>query len=439
MDTKLFVAALNQLSVEKNLPLDVVLEAVKAAIKTAYRKDYGAKEQEYDCDIDLETGLISIFWTRTITEDGACEDPALQITVTDAKKFMKSPEVGGQLRIDVTPAGDYGRIAAQSAKQVILQRLSEAERERLFHIFKEREDELLLAQVSRVEPQLIYLEIDKTSVPFSHEEKIPGEKLHAGQRVKVYLSKVLMTAKGPRLYLSRKHPQLVAKLFEFEIPEMQSKTVEIRSIAREPGIRTKVAVVSHDPKVDPIGACVGQKGVRIQNVIDELHGEMIDVIEWSEEPMKFITQALSPAKISKVVLFETDKVADVYVEAEERPLAIGKKGQNVELASHLTGWVINLHDMSEYEEGKRLEPRYKAQPRAEVAVPVEAEEHIVAEEDTLDILPIDDKVKEKITKAGIISLSMLKQAKVEDLTMIKGITEEKAQYIVALCSRYTLA
>ena len=265
---KQFVSAINQLCVERNIPKAYVIDAVCSALKTAYRKDFSDnKEENIEVDLDEETGMFTVFLVKSVVD--TVEDDTNELTVKDAIKYRKNAKPGDEIHIDVTPSG-FGRIAAQAAKQVILQRVQEAEREVVYDTFKEREDELLTAQVSRVDRGMVYLEIDRNTVVFPREYRVQNERYYAGQRLKIYLEKVEKTARGPQLVITRKSPKLVQKLFEFEIPEIKSGVILIKAIAREPGVRSKVSVISTDPKIDPIGACVGQRGVRIQTIMEEL-------------------------------------------------------------------------------------------------------------------------------------------------------------------------
>lgn len=438
---KQFISAINQLCVEKNIPRDKVMHAVQDAIKTAYRKDFGNKDQNIDVTVDEESGFFTVYIVRQVVDTYNEEEEGfeeLQVLVPDAKKYKKDAKAGDEIRIDVTPPG-FGRIAAQAAKQVILQRLQEAERDILYETFKEREDELLTAQVSRVDKGQIYVEIDKNTIPLPREERVQSERYQLGQRIKVYLSTVEQTTKGPRLVISRKSPQLVAKLFEFEIPEIKTKIVEIKGIAREAGVRTKVAVKSNDPKVDPIGACVGQKGVRIQTIMDEINNEMIDIVSYSDDIEKYITQALSPAKIAVIQLDQKKKVAEVYVPTDQRPLAIGRAGQNVRLASMLTGYEINLHDITELNDAK-LAPVVEETEEAlntEKKAPKKAKKDVEkgGAEDSIDHLDIADSVKKKLSSGGINDISTIKQMSVEDLTMIGGIGKASAEKIKAAADK----
>ena len=413
-----FVAAINQLCDEKNLPRDVVLETVKAALRAAYRKDYGNRDQNIDVDLDEKSGNIAVYLIKDVVDDVELDDQ--QITVKEAKKYLKEPKIGDKVRIDVTPVG-YGRIAAQSAKQVIIQRLQEAERELMYQTFKDRENELLNALVHRVERNQVYIDLDKVTTVLSPDQQIPGERYFGGQRIKIYLDKVIKTPKGPQLLISRTHPNLVRKLLELEIPEIKAGMVEVKEIARLPGTRCKIAVSSNDPKVDPIGSCVGQKGVRVQNVTEELNGERIDVIQWHAESDKFIQAALSPAKIFHIGINEKTRRASVYVQQDQRPLAIGKQGQNVRLASQLTGYEIDILDV------KDLPASMTAVDETGAPIPAPKEKEHVQKIENLEGITAD--VAAKLATANLTEVEQLRGLSAKDLSSIEGITAEDAAKI----------
>lgn len=403
-----FIAAINQLCDEKNIAKDKVIETIQAALRAAYRKDYGNKDQEIDVDLDDKSGVATVYLIKEVVEE--VEDEDREINEKDAKKYDKKAKVGGTVKIDVTPT-NYGRIAAQAAKQVVIQKIQDAEREVLYDTFKDRENELVNAIVHRVDGSNVYINLDnKTTTNIPYEEQIPGEKYYSGQRLKLYLDKVIKTTKGPQLMISRTHPNLVRKLLELEIPEIKSDLVEIKSIARDPGVRCKVAVHSNDEKIDPIGSCVGQKGVRVQNIMEELNGERIDIIQWSEDMEEYIKTALAPAKTSVIVLDEEGKRAKVYVQPDQRPLAIGKQGQNVRLASILTGWEIDILDIGEYE-GKA--------PKAEEKPSV----------DKVEGLGLDKELVEALAAANLTQVQQLKGLSAKDLSEVEGIDEEGAKAI----------
>lgn len=350
-----FIAAINQLCAERNVKADDVLEAVRQAIATAYRKDFGNKEQELRVVLREDQDMPTVLVIKEVVDDVLNEN--FEISLKDAKRVKPDSEVGDEIEIDVTPVG-YGRIAAQAAKQVIIQKLQESEKQSLYAMFKDRENELLTATVTKVEPNWVTLEIEGMTVSLPWKEQIPGEHYYTGKRIRVYLDKVELTGKGPQLRISRTHPNLVRKLLELEIPEIRNGDVLIMAIARDAGMRSKVAVKSNDQRIDPIGACVGQKGVRIQAVMEEINGERVDMIEWSDDPIKLISTALQPASISAVIIVNADqhedaegrlvkKRAAVFVEEAQRPMAIGKKGQNIRLATQLSGFELDMYNYEE--------------------------------------------------------------------------------------------
>lgn len=350
-----FIAAINQICSEKNVKPDQVIDAVKQAISTAYRKDYGNKEQEIRVDLEEGRDEPVILLVKEVVEE--VENDNFEISLHDAKRINPDAEEGDEISIDVTPEG-YGRIAAQAAKQVVLQKLQEAEKQSLYDMFKDREHELLTATVTKVEPNWVTLEIEGMTVSMPWREQIPGEHYYTGKRIRVFLDTVELTGKGPQLRISRTNPGLVRKLLELEIPEVRNEDVEIMAIARDAGFRSKVAVSSKDPRIDPIGACVGQKGVRIQAVMDEINGERVDMIEWSEDPIRLISTALQPAAISAVIIVndsehvdeegrKVKKRAAVFVEEAQRPMAIGRKGQNIRLATDLTSYELDMYNYEE--------------------------------------------------------------------------------------------
>lgn len=397
-----FLAAINQICSEKNVSPDQVIEAVKQAIGTAYRKDYGNKEMEIRVDLEEGKDMPTILLVKEVVEK--VENENFEISLRDAQKIKPNAEVGDEISIDVTPI-EYGRIATQAAKQVILQKLQEAEKMSLYQMFKDREDELLTATVTKVDPNWVTLELEGMTVSLPWREQIPGEHYYTGKRLRVYLESVEMTGKGPQLRISRTHPKLVKKLLELEIPEVRNGDVEVKAIARDPGFRSKVAVISHDSRIDPIGACVGQKGVRIQAVMEEINGERVDMIEWSEDPIKLISLALQPAAISAVIIVNADERVDdagrrikkraaVFVEEAQRPMAIGKKGQNIRLATELTGYELDMYNYEELPafKAKLAELRGEAPP----AAPAESEAAPIAEipGETPAALPAEDTTTE---------------------------------------------
>lgn len=339
-----FAAAINQLCDEKKIDADSVFEAVEEAIKAAYRKDFGNRDQNLDVILDRDTGKANVLMVKKIVEN--VENPHAEISVEDAQQIKKGLKVGAKIKIDVTPF-DYGRIASQSAKQVIIQKIQEAERQAIFEEYSDREDELLNALVHRVDGRFVHLELDRTTAILEPRDQIPRERYQTGQRIKVYLEKVELTTRGSMLKVSRTHPRMIFRLMELEIPEVRNGTVVVKNIAREAGIRCKIVVDSTDASVDPVGACVGQKGVRIQNITDEVNGERIDVIEYSEDFETMLKEVLSPAKIDHYVKHDDEERVEVYVAEDQRALAIGKNGQNVRLAGEILGWDIDVLNTAE--------------------------------------------------------------------------------------------
>jgi N utilization substance protein A len=341
-----FLAAINVIAEEKNLPRDIIVETVEAALAAAYKKDYSDKDQEARAMLDQDTGDVRIFVTKTVVPDGEVENEHLQISLTNAKKLDKNAKVGTEeepygVEMEAFPE-DFGRVAAQTAKQVIIQRLREAEREIIFTEYKDKEGLVLSGNVQRVEGSIVYVDLGKATGVLFASEQIPGERYYTGQRLKVYIVRVEQTARGPQIVLSRAHANMVRHLFELEVPELEASTVEIIGIAREAGVRSKVAVQSHAAGVDAVGTFVGGRGSRVQAVMSDLGEEKIDIIPFAEDPEVYIANALSPTKVVNVTLNDADKKAVVRVPEDQLSLAIGKQGQNVRLAAKLTGWNIDI-------------------------------------------------------------------------------------------------
>lgn len=339
-----FELAINQICEEKGIPKEDVKEAMEMAIASAYKKDYGDKGERYESEFDLKNGKSKIYKVEEVVEtEEEIEKPQQQLLLKDAKKKKKDAKVGDELREEVTPDEmDFGRIAAQTAKQVITQKIREAEKETNYKSFKDKEGELINGVVQRIEKLTIFVDLGFISGILPPSEQIRGERYNIGQRLKIYIKEVSKSPRGAEIILSRAEPQIVKKLFELEVPEIAAGTVEIKSVAREAGSRSKIAVMTTSEEIDPIGACVGQRGTRVQTVIAELGGEKIDIIEWDENPVRFITNALAPAKIMSVKIGEEEKHAMVEVAEDQLSLAIGKEGQNVRLAVKLTDWRIDI-------------------------------------------------------------------------------------------------
>lgn len=415
-----FQAAINQLVVEKNLPKELVLQIIEDAFKAAYKKDYGHKDQNVEVELTDGGDNANVFLILEVVDE--VENEHTQITVDQAKGYNKKAKVGDIIRQDVTPL-DYGRIAAQSAKQVIIQKIQEAERNIMYDNFKDRENELLNAQVHRVQNEHVFVDLGKIIVELPKEYQIPGEKYYAGQRIKLYLDKVVKTTKGPKLLISRTHKNLVAKLLEIEIPEIADGAVKLEAIARDAGLRTKIAVSATDEKIDPIGSCVGQKGVRIQSIMDELNGERIDVIRYTSDKVSLLRSAMSPAEISYIDLDEENERAKVYVNEDQRSLAIGKRGQNVRLASKLLDLEVDILDSKEIPEGAELLSSVKSQKDK-----VENDEVATKGSDELTIadLNLADYAVEALTEANLTLAIQLKGLSISDLQTIDGIDEDAA-------------
>ncbi|TEB10177.1 transcription termination factor NusA [Pelotomaculum propionicicum] len=341
-----FLEALRDLEKEKGISVDVLLEAIEAALLSAYKRNFGSL-QNARVHIDRETGDFRVYTQRVVKEQ--VEDQRQEITVEDAQKINPSYEPGDIVETEVTPR-NFGRIAAQTAKQVVVQRIREAERNIIFEEFANREGDIVTGVVQRLEQKNVFIELGKTEAILAPSEQMPGEEYRQGGRIKVYIIEVRKTTKGPQILVSRTHPGLLKRLFELEVPELLEGIVELKGVAREAGARSKLAVFSKDDNVDPVGACVGPKGMRVQNIVNELNGEKIDIIKWNPDPSKFVASSLSPAKVVAVEIWEEEKVARVIVPDYQLSLAIGKEGQNARLAAKLTGWKIDIKSESQMRE-----------------------------------------------------------------------------------------
>ena len=328
-----------QLAAERNLPQSSVVSVVKAALSFAYRKDPAADGQDVEVDVDLENGEVTLNTVKHIVEE--VEDDKMQLTVKEANDDGHNVKVGDYI-ITGTLEHVPGRIAAQTAKQVVLQKLREAERDLVFDEFADKEGQILTATIQRIESERIIVDLGKTEALMPLSEQSEFERYRPGQQLKFYVLQVGRTIRGPEIIVSRTHPDLLRRLFEVEVPEIFNNIVEIKSIAREPGSRAKVAVFSNQEGVDAVGACVGLRGIRIQNVVNELLGEKIDVIEWNEDPIAYIKNALSPSSVEKVVINQDEDSALVLVPDKQLSLAIGRDGQNARLSARLTGWKIDI-------------------------------------------------------------------------------------------------
>jgi len=330
--------ALNALEEQKGISRDVLIEAIEAALVTAYKRNFN-QAQNVRVDLNLDKGSIRVFSRRDVVEE--VEDDRLQISLEDAKVINPAYQLEDIVEQEVTPR-NFGRIAAQTAKQVVTQRVREAERGLIYEQYVDREDDIVTGVVERLDARNIYVGLGKVEAALPVNEQIQGESYHPHDRIKVYITKVERTTRGPQVIVSRTHPGLLRRLFEMEVPEIYEGIVEIKSIAREAGDRSKISVFAHNEEVDPVGSCVGAKGARVQTIVNELNGEKIDIVEWSEDPVVFVANALSPSKVLDVQVNEEEKSTTVVVPDYQLSLAIGKRGQNARLAAKLTGWKIDI-------------------------------------------------------------------------------------------------
>jgi N utilization substance protein A len=343
----------NAVAAEKNIDKRIVLEAMEEAIQKAARSRYGL-EHDIRAEINADSGETRLWRVQTVVEE--VENPVTQLTLADAKKMDSDAEVGNEFREELPPF-EFGRVAAQTAKQVITGKVREAERARQYNDFKDRVGEIINGSVKRVEYGHVIVDLGKAEGVIRRNDGIPRENFNTGDRVRAYLYKVSAEAKGPQIFLSRAHPSFMIALFAQEVPEVYEGVIEIKACARDPGSRAKIGVFSHDGSIDPVGACVGMRGARVQAVVSELGGEKIDIIPWSGDDATFIVNALQPAEVSKVVIDEEEGRVEVVVEESQFPLAIGRRGQNVRLASQLTGWQIDL--MTEAADSERRQRDFK--------------------------------------------------------------------------------
>lgn len=365
LDLKVMKSALEQLEEERKIPKDKIIEAIEQALAAAYKKDYGKKGQIIRSKFDMDTGATDFFQVKIVVDESIVriplegeeeseEEPVIpgdersrynpehHILIEDAKKIKKNVEIEEEIIFPLESKDDYGRIAAQTAKQVIIQKIREAERESILGEYGDKEGDIINGYVQKMERGNVFIDFARATGVLPYEEQIPGERYNRGERIKAYLYRVEETPRGINLRLSRTHPKFIEKLFAMEAPEIAAGTVEIKSIAREPGSRSKIAVVSHDDNIDPVGACVGQRGVRVTTVMNELAGEKIDIIPWSADIATFVANSLSPAKVLNIDVNDEDKKAVIDVADDQLSLAIGKGGQNVRLAAKLTGWRIDI-------------------------------------------------------------------------------------------------
>jgi N utilization substance protein A len=388
---------------DKGIDRDEVLQAMEQAIQKAGRSKYG---QEYDirAEIDRKSGEIRLLRFREVADPIANE--ATQIALGEARRFNPEAEIGDFIT-DPLPPIDFGRIAAQTAKQVIVQKVRDAERARQFKEFKDRVGEIVNGLAKRVEFGNVVVDLGRAEAILRRDELLPRESFRQGERVRAYIYDVRQETRGPQIFLSRTHPQFMAKLFAQEVPEIYDGIIEIRAVARDPGSRAKIAVLSNDSGIDPVGACVGMRGSRVQAVVAELQGEKIDIIPWSSDPATFVVNALAPAEVAKVVMDEEQRRIEVVVPDEQLSLAIGRRGQNVRLASQLTGWDIDI--LTEAEESERRTEEFRTRS------------HMF-----IEALDIDDVIAHLLVTEGFSSVEEVGFVPLEDLAGIEGFDEDVA-------------
>ncbi len=389
---------------EKGLKQEDLVAVVESAVLSAARKVYGDLDN-IEAHYNHEADEVEVFQFKVVSEK--VEYPDEQISLKEARELDPSCEIGDELGMKLD-ASKLGRIAAQSAKQVIVQKVKEVERNVVYDEFIDRKGELISGFVHRFERRDVIVNLGKAEAILKEKEQIPGETFRRGDRIHAYIYDITKSVRLPQIELSRTHPRFLAKLYEMEVPEVSEGIVEIVNVAREPGVRAKVAVRSHDPKVDPVGTCVGVRGARVQNIIQELRGERQDIVVWSEDPVRFVCNALSPARVSKVVVDKGAKAMDVIVQDDQLSLAIGRKGQNVRLVAKLTGWKIdvrseNMEQLGSSEEGNPFK----------------------------GIREVDDELKACLLEGGIDTLAKLAEATVEQLIEFEGIDEELALVLIA--------
>lgn len=343
--------ALNDIEKERGIPKSALIDAIKSALNTAYKKNFSST-QNVSVEINEITGEIKVYSQKMVVEK--VEDTRFEIELSEARELYPTCNLEELVYVEATPT-NFGRIAAQTAKQVVIQKLREAERSLIYEEFLQREGEIVTGTIQRIEARTIYIGLGRTEGMMLTADQISNERYEVGQRIKAYIYEVKNTTKGPNIFVSRAHPNFLRRLFELEVPEIYDGVVEIKSIARESGFRSKISVHSLEDKIDSVGACVGPRGIRVQNIVAEMGGEKIDIIKYDKEPEKFIANALSPAKVLAVNIYEEEKMARVIVPDYQLSLAIGKEGQNARLAAKLTGWKIDIKSESQFIEENDLD------------------------------------------------------------------------------------
>lgn len=361
IDAGEFISALDALSKERRINKEVLFNAIESALISAFKKNYG-KTANVRASIDRVSGNVEVYSRKKVVEEVA--DPLCEMTLEEARDIHERYQLGDLVEVAVTPR-NFGRIAAQTAKQVVVQSIREAERGVIYDEYSQKENEILTAIVQRVENKQVFVELGRTEGVIEAKEQMPGEELKVNDRVKVYVLEVSRMGRGPQIFVSRTNPGLVKRLFELEVPEIVTGVVQIKSIAREAGFRTKMAVFSNDPLIDAVGSCVGPRGMRVENVVEELKTEKIDIVKWSANPAEYIANALNPARVISVYVSDSEKSARVVVPDNQLSLAIGKEGQNARLAAKLTGWKIDIKSQSEVERAIAEEAEAMGEENAE--------------------------------------------------------------------------
>jgi len=401
---------IDQVGKDKGIDKTILIDALEQALLAAARKKYGPK-QEIEAKYNEEAGELELFQFKTVVKD--VKNPPAEISLKEAKELDADVEIGDSLgtKIDIA---EFGRIAAQTAKQVIIQRVKDAERENIFEDFKDRKGEVISGTVQRFEKGSIIVNLGRAEAVIPQQELVPRETYKPGDRIRAYVLDVRKTPKGPQIILSRSNPNFLIKLFELEVPEVSEGIVKILNAAREPGSRAKIAVYSQDSDVDPVGACVGMKGSRVQAVVQELRGEKIDIIPWSDDSASFVCNALAPAEISKVIIHQDAKSMEVVVEDDQLSLAIGRRGQNVRLAAKLTDWKIDI----------------RSEPKAERVVP-DLDQIASRGMDRVDrVAGVGEKTAQLLNAAGYLTVADICQATSEQLSKIEGIGLKKAEKMI---------
>jgi len=405
------IEAFGQIAKEKNLDIDYVLETVEAALASAIKKKYNIEEKDnIRIEIDRKEGEITVYLTKTVVDE--VTNPGLEMTVAEASEYYEDVEVGQELDVPM-PFETFGRNAITTVKQVLIQKVREAEREKIFGEYEDRVGEIVSGNVQQIEKGNILVNLGRAEAIVPIREQIKKEKFRQGVRIKAVITDVQNSNRGPQISLSRSSIDFLKKLFELEVPEIAERIIEIKAVAREAGERSKVAVLSNDDRIDAVGACVGVKGVRVQNIVRELNNERIDIVPWSSEPMIFVTKALSPAKIVDIDVFLEDQKMLVAVADDKLSLAIGKAGQNARLAAKLTGWKINIMSETEYEALEKSEEEEKV--------------------DIENIGAIGPKMIQKLFQAGFETAQDVVNAEMDRLIDIEGIGTKTAEKIISAC------